>query len=92
MKTVIKALAASFVIHFLYIAGMLLSGYKQTKNYTPEIQRAWNNVVVLQNEVAFGMIGSPFILMYTFIGAALIFGLVFSLYNKIKKDASPNIG
>ncbi|MCG7346535.1 hypothetical protein MHZ92_20740 [Sporosarcina sp. ACRSL] len=92
MKTVSKALAISFIIHFLYITGMLLFGYIQTINYKPEFEKAWSNVVMLQDEVAFGVIGSPFNLLYTFVGVAFISGLALFLYSKIKKDASPNIG
>jgi L-asparagine transporter-like permease len=92
MKTIIKTLIISFVIHFIYIVGVLVVGYLQTRNYKSDIENAWDNVGVLQNEVAFGVIGSPFILLYTFIGVALISGLTFFLYSKAKKDASPNIG
>ena len=86
MKIVLQALIFSFLLHFIYIAGVLLTGYIQTKNYEPDIATSWKNVNVLQDEVAFGVIGSPLVLIYTFIGLTLIFGLI--LYsNKRMKDA-----
>ena len=84
MKTVIQALLFSFILHFIYIAGVLLTGYIQTKNYGPDITNSFENVYVLQNEVAFGVIGSPLVLIYTFISTTLVIALVLYSYKKVK--------
>ncbi|MCM3745699.1 hypothetical protein M3193_16360 [Sporosarcina luteola] len=85
MKAVIQALLFSFLLHLIYIAGVLLTGSIQTKYYEPDILKSWNNVDVLQNEVAFGVIGSPLILLYTFIGTTLISALVLYSNSKLKE-------
>lgn len=92
LKIIIQSLLISFAIHLIYISGVLTLGYLETRNYQPNIDKSWNNVLVLQDEVAFGVEGSPFILMYTYIGIALISGLVLIIYRKAKKDASPTVG
>ena len=84
MKIAIQALFFSLLLHFIYIAGVLLTGYIQTQDYKPDIAKSWENVDMLQNEVAFGVIGSPLVLVYTFIGTTLIFGLVLYSYRKVK--------
>ena len=84
MKIAIQALFLSLLLHFVYIAGVLITGYIQTQNYKPDMAKSWENVDMLQNEIAFGIIGSPLVLIYTFIGITLIFGLVLYSYRKVK--------
>ena len=84
MKIAIQALFFSLLLHFIYIAGVLLTSYIQTQDYKPDIAKSWENVDMLQNEIAFGVIGSPLVLAYTFIGTTLIFGLVLYSYRKVK--------
>lgn len=87
MKIALQALFFSLLLHFTYIAGVLLTGYIKTQDYKPDSANSWENVDMLQNEIVFGIIGSPLVLVYTFIGITLIFGLVLYTYRKVK-DAS----
>jgi hypothetical protein len=83
LKIVIQALVVSFIIHLIYIVGMMLVGYIKTRNYKPDITNGWEKVETLQNEVAFGTVGSPLFFLFTFVGVALICGLIIFLYSKI---------
>lgn len=85
MKLFIQAAIGSIAIHFIYFVGMLLIGYIKTMNYTPDIEGSWESVDMLQNEVAFGMTGSPFFFLFTFIGVTLFCQLVIVLYRKGKR-------
>ncbi|WP_160718687.1 hypothetical protein [Bacillus sp. USDA818B3_A] len=85
MKTIIQSLIVSFVIHFLYLAVTLITGYIRTKNYKPDIANRWEKVKPLQSEVAFGTAGTPLFFLFTFIGVALICGLIIISYGKIRR-------
>ena len=80
MKIVIQALIASVVIHLVYVIYTIGIGFIQTMLYKPDISRQWEEVNYLQNEVAFGMVGSPIFLVFTFIGTALICGIFIKLF------------
>ncbi|AOV08009.1 hypothetical protein BI350_10985 [Sporosarcina ureilytica] len=80
MKLVIQAFIASIVIHLVYMFCTIGIGYIKTRFHKPDITGEWEKVDYLQNEVAFGMVGSPFFLVFTFLGIALICGVVISLY------------
>ncbi|MFC0562167.1 hypothetical protein [Halalkalibacter alkalisediminis] len=83
MKTIIKSLGVSCVIHLIYIFGTFIVGYIKTRNYKPDIVNKWEKVETLQNEVAFGVVVSPLFFLITFIGVALICGLIIISYEKI---------
>lgn len=83
MKTIIQSFIISFVVHFLVIGGTLLFGYVKTKKYKPVITNQGENVEILHQEVAFGVGGSPLFLLFTFIGFALISGLLLICCRKI---------
>lgn len=59
MKLFLHGAIGSFAIHVIYFVSILVIGYIKTLNYTPDIEGSWNSVYSLQNEVAFGMKGSP---------------------------------
>lgn len=82
LKTIIQSLVISFVIHLIYIVGTVGVGYIKTRNYKPDIENKWENIETLQNEVSFGMVGSPLFFVFTFIGVALICGLIIISYRK----------
>lgn len=84
MKLFIQAAIGSIAIHVIYFVGILVLGYIKTVNYTPDITGTWNSVDPLQNEVAFGMTGSPFFFLFTFIGMTLFCEMVIVLYRKVK--------
>lgn len=83
LKTIIQSLVISSVIHLIYIVGTLIVGYIKTRNYKPDIANRWGKVETLQNEVAFGAVGSPLFFLFTFIGVALICWLIIISYGKI---------
>ncbi|KUP04932.1 membrane protein [Bacillus coahuilensis p1.1.43] len=83
MKTIIQSLVISFVIHLIYIIGTVVVGYIKTRNYNPDIENKWGNIETVQNEVAFGMVGSPLFFLFTFIGVAVICGLIIIFNGKI---------
>jgi len=84
IKLLIQAFIVSIVIHIVYIFGSIGIGYIKTKLHKPDISGEWEKVDYLQNEVSFGMAGSPFFSVFTFWGIALICGVVIYLYNKFR--------
>jgi hypothetical protein len=80
MKIVIQALIGSFVIHLIYMVGMMTVSYVKTRNYKPGIASAWDKVETLQSEVVFGKVGSPFLYLFTFLGVTVICGIIMFLY------------
>ncbi|MBS3680976.1 hypothetical protein KGF86_12250 [Ornithinibacillus massiliensis] len=82
MKIIVQSCIFSFVLHLFYIVGTLLVGYFQTKNYQPTIAGNWDTVETLQNEVAFGIVGSPLYFLFTFLGLALVCALILISYRK----------
>ena len=83
MKIIIQSFIISLVIHLLYIAGTMIVAYIKTVNYKVDIESSWRNVETLQNEVAFGIVGSPLILLFTLFGVAAISGFIIISYGKI---------
>lgn len=83
LKIIIQSFIISIVIHLIYIVGTLILGYVKTKNYKPDIANRWGKVETLQNEVAFGTVGSPVFFLFTFIGITLISLLSINTYRKI---------
>ena len=86
MKMVIQALIASVVIHLVYLFCTIGIGFIQTKLYMPDISGQWEGIDYLQNEVAFGMIGSPIFLVFTFIGITLICGIFIYFYKTLSVE------
>lgn len=84
MKLFMQAAVGSIAIHVIYFLGIFLVGYIKTMNYMPNIEASWKSVDTLQNEVAFGMTGSHLFFFFTFIGVAVICGMVILFYRKIR--------
>ncbi|MCA1322437.1 hypothetical protein LC085_21410 [Bacillus tianshenii] len=78
-----QALGISLIIHIFYFALTLVVGYLQTRNYNPSIANGWTEVEMLQSEVAFGTVGSPFFMLYSFIGVALISAFFIFFFRKV---------
>jgi lipoprotein signal peptidase len=55
-KTIVQGIIFSILAHVLVIVFQILRGYLQTKAYTPSIADSYNNVYMLNNEVAFGFV------------------------------------
>lgn len=84
MKLFMQAAVGSIAIHVVYLLGILLIGYIKTMNYTPDFEGSWKSVDTLQNEVAFGMTGSPFFFFFTFIGVAVVCGVIIVFYRRLR--------
>ncbi len=54
-KTIIQAILFSITIHICIIGYQLIKGYLLTKSYIPSVTYNYENIYVLQNEVAFGV-------------------------------------
>jgi hypothetical protein len=86
MKMVRKAFAASFLIHLLYIAFTLLTGYILTKNYESDFSNEWDSVVLLQSEVAFGVHrGSPLYFACSLMAGAVLCWIILYTWSKVSK-------
>ncbi|MCK1999716.1 hypothetical protein MPH47_21240 [Psychrobacillus psychrodurans] len=83
MKLVLQAIIGSIVIHVVYSMGMMLVGYIKTRNYKPDFSSAWDNVETLQSEVVFSKVSSPFLYLFTFLGVAVICGIIIFTYKKL---------
>ncbi len=59
---------------------MMLISYIRTRNYKPDFTRGWDNVEILQNEVSFSKANSSFLYLFTFVGIAIICGIIIFLY------------
>ncbi|QEY21664.1 hypothetical protein D0S48_13840 [Psychrobacillus sp. AK 1817] len=82
MKLVMKAFIASVIIYLVYLVCTIGIGYIKTKFYKPDISSEWESVDYLQNEVAFGMVISPFFFVFSLVGIACICGIIIYLYKK----------
>ncbi|MGD6876342.1 hypothetical protein [Bacillus infantis] len=78
MKLAVKACILSAACHLMYAAYSMVNGYLQTKNYDPDMDRAWHEAASAPALVSFGPAPSPWILPVTFIAGALLFGAVLS--------------
>ncbi len=83
MKTVLQAFLGSIIFHVIYFAGMILVGYIQTKSYEADFESAREEVEILQNEVAFGMIISPLFLLLSIVGVTAVWGTFILVYKKL---------
>lgn len=83
MKNLVTAVIFSASLHFIYFSGMIVMGYLQTKNYTPDIAGQWENVTYLQSEVAFGATGSPLFYLATLIGTAIAVWAALFLHKRL---------
>lgn len=83
MKTVLQAFIGSIIIHLVYMVGMLIVSYIKTKNYKPDIAKAWDHVETFQNEVVFVKVNSPCLYSITFIGVTVVCGIIILSYKKL---------
>lgn len=85
MRLILKAFISSIVIHLIYIVYTIMDGYIKTKNYNPDMPSGWDNVEVLQNEVAFGMVISPFFILFSLLKVSIICAIIIISYEKLFK-------
>jgi hypothetical protein len=82
MKTVLQAVIASIILHIIYILSIIGIGYIKTIYYKPDMQ---GEVYLLQNEVAFGTVISPYAYIISLLGVSIICASIIFLYKKIKR-------
>ncbi|MDI2589152.1 hypothetical protein OR571_19125 [Psychrobacillus sp. NEAU-3TGS] len=85
MKIILQAFIGSIIIHIIYTAYTIMGGYIKTKYYNPDIPKGWETVDVLQNEVAFGMIISPYFFLYSILSVTVICAIILFAYEKLFK-------
>lgn len=90
MKIIIQAIIGSIIIHLAYFITVFLVGYIKTSLYKPNIPSEWGNVNTLQNEVAFGIVVSPIFIILTFVGVAVICGIIIYLYKRLFFNSHEN--
>lgn len=81
MMLFLQAFISSIVIHVVYFFGMMLVGYIKTRNYKSDLASAWDNVETLQSEVVFSKVNSPFHYLFTFVGVAVLCGIIIKFFN-----------
>lgn len=83
MKIVWQSLLGAAIIHILYFAAAMSVGYVKTITYKPNFSAAWKHADNLQSTVAFGSSTSPLWYTGTFLGAAIVCGLLLIGYKKL---------
>ena len=81
MMLFLQAFIGSIVIHVVYFFVMMLVGYIKTRNYKPDFASAWDNVETLQTEVVFSKVNSHFLYLFTFVGVAVLCGIIIKFFN-----------
>ncbi|TDL82798.1 hypothetical protein [Peribacillus frigoritolerans] len=76
MNTIVQAIIGSVIVYLIYYIITMGIGYIKTKRYIPDIERGWENVNNLPNEVEFGRKVSPVKYIGSFVGVTLICGLI----------------
>ncbi len=84
MRIMLQSLVGSIVIHIVFFITTIGIGFLKTKAYEPEILGDVDDVTLLENEVAFGVAVSPVSYIVSFVGIALICGMLILGYEKYK--------
>jgi hypothetical protein len=66
---------------------MFIVAYIKTNAYQPDFSSEWGQVQILQNEVAFGTIISPLLLLFSFVGVTVVCGIIIVSYRKLFTNA-----
>ncbi len=82
MKTVLQAFMASIILHIIYIVSTIGIDYIKTMYYKPDMQ---GEVYLLQNEVAFSTVISPYAYIISLLGVSIICASIIFFYLKIKR-------
>ncbi|MGG7620568.1 hypothetical protein [Bacillus coreaensis] len=82
MKTVLQAVLASIILHIIYILNTIGIGYLKTMYYKPNLQ---GEGYLLQNEVVFVMVISPYIYLISLLGVSISCASIIVFYKKIKR-------
>ncbi len=77
----------SIIMHLVYFISILGWAYLKSHFFETDFLDEYENVNVLQNEVVFGYVGSPFSIMLSIIGTATIVALIYVLTKKHNKES-----
>lgn len=81
---VLQAIIGSFIIHVIYIVGIMLVGYIKTKNYKPDISSVWDRVDTIEKEVVIvGKVTPPYFYVLSFLGVAVICRIVIMSFDRL---------
>ncbi|MEK5520874.1 hypothetical protein [Bacillus sp. HNG] len=75
-KTILHAVIFSIIIHVLILGFTIIKGYLLTKSHIPSDINTYDNVHMLQNEVAFGIVynsGGAVLLILSFLAGIVCF-------------------
>ncbi len=81
-KLILKSMMVSAILHLIYFVSILVIGFVQTWNYTPEL----SNGTPLSNEVAFGFTVSPILFVLSFVVLSVLVGGLLVTYRKVFTD------
>ncbi|MFV8829961.1 hypothetical protein [Alkalihalobacterium sp. APHAB7] len=84
MKLLVQSIMISLVIHAFYFISQIAYGVMITKSYVPDIVDSYESVTYLQNEVSFGYIISPMLLICSFIAVACLAALAILLIKRLR--------
>ena len=79
MRTIKLSFIVSIIMHLVYFLITLSWAYLKTQFFETDFPNEYDNVDILQNEIAFGFIGSPFNVMISIIGTTTIIALIYVL-------------
>lgn len=73
-KTILQGVFFSILAHVLVFGFQVMRGYLLTKDYVPSISESYDNVHMLQNEVAFGVVyNTNGLLLFVFTFVVVVF-------------------
>ncbi|WP_216829567.1 hypothetical protein [Alkalihalobacterium elongatum] len=90
MKLFIQSILISIIVHALYIIGHVVYGIYLTNSYVPKIVNSYENVAYLQNEVAFGYVINPFLMVGSFIIVTIVAAIALQIIKRLRDDRLTN--
>ncbi|KGR73656.1 hypothetical protein CD29_19020 [Ureibacillus manganicus DSM 26584] len=89
MRIIKLSLLVSIIMHLMYFFIIFCWAYLKSHYFESDFPNEYDNVNVLQNEVVFGFIGSPFNIVTSIVVTATIVTLIYVLTKR--HDKSENI-
>lgn len=72
----------SVTLHIIYFLSLMIIGYFKTVNVRPSSE----NAIALENDVAFGTTIAPTFYLITFVGVAVLCGVILFLYQRFNNQ------
>lgn len=82
MRIIKLSLFVSIIMHLIYFLSIFGWAYMRSYFFETDFSNEYDNINVLQNEVVFGFVGSPFSIIISIIGTATIVALIYVLTRK----------